>query len=240
MNELSVIIPCVSSVDMLPEFIDELAGFIMNNPGDIDVIIVANESVKFTGRVVHHVRKNHPWMKFEILQCKGTVRNFGALVRFGLAYSSSRYAVLVSPYGEDDVSRIGPMLNAIRKGAQVVQVTRYSSPDDAKNVGLRFRIYQYIYRSLIRILLGFQISDSTYHFKMFDRVFIQALGLNQNGFGICPEITLKALLAEGQVQYIPSGVKSHAGKDFKLYKEGFGCLWLLIRGAAHRCGLLWF
>jgi len=62
----------------------------------------------------------------------------------------------------------------------------------------------------------------------------------QHGYGVCPEITLKAILAKGKVEYLPSGVRRDIETDFKLYKEGFGCLWLLIRGFAHRCGILWF
>jgi len=111
---------------------------------------------------------------------------------------------------------------------------------DAKNVPLRFRFYQTIYLFLTRLFLGFRISDSTYGFKMFDRLFIQAMGLNQNGYSICPEITFKALLAGGRVEYLASSMKSTPiNKDFKLYEEGIKYLWLLIRGFGHRMGILW-
>jgi hypothetical protein len=208
MNELSIVIPCVSSVDMLPRFIDELAIYLMSNPSDIDIIVVVNEKAGSIRGVTDYVRKKYPWLKFEMLQRVGNPRNYGALARFGIAYSTSRYAVFVSPYGEDDISLIAPMLNMIRKGVQVVQATRYSSVEDSRKVQPSFRIYQYIYRFLTKLLLGFKISDSTYGFKMFDRVFIQALGLSQNGYSICPEITLKSLLAGGEVKYISSPIKS--------------------------------
>ena len=241
MNELSIIIPCVSSVDMLPQFIDELAICLMSNPSDVDIIVVVNEKAGSIGHVVRHVRKKYPWLRFETLQRTGNPRNYGALVRFGAAYSTSRYIALVSPYGEDDVSILPAMLNRIRKGAQVVQATRFSSEESLRKIQLKFRIYQGIYRFLASCLLGYKISDSTYGFKMFDRVFIQALGLNQNGYSVCPEITFKALLAGGKVEYISSSTKSAPiKKDFKVYKEGIGYLWLLIRGFAHRVGILWF
>jgi len=241
MNELSIIIPCLFSTDMLPQFIDKLAVYLMSNPSDTDLIVVANENAISTHSIIEYVRGKYPWLRFEMIQRVGKARSYGALCRFGIAYSTSRYFVLVSPYGEDDMSTIPQMLNKIRKGAQVVQATRYSSTDDARQVPLKFHIYQYIYRSLVRLLLGLGISDSTYGFKMVDRVFIQALGLTQNGYGICPEITLKALLAGAKVEYISSTFKtSPMHKDFKLYKEGIGYLWLLIRGFAHRIGILWF
>jgi hypothetical protein len=241
MNELSVIIPCIHSAEILPPLIDELSSYLMVNPGDVDIIVVTNDKSKYPDSLVDHVKGKYPWLKFELLQVSGGMRSFGALVRFGCAYSTSSYAVIVSAYGEDDISMIPKMLNQIRKGAQVVQATRDDSMNLNSEVSRRFRVYQVVYRFLVKALLGLRVKDSTYGFKMFDRVFIQACGLSQNGFSICPEITLKALLAGGEVEYLSSKVKSKLlNKDFKLYREGIAYLWLLIRGFCHRLGVLWF
>ena len=242
MNELSIIIPCLLSADVLPEFIDELSMYLMGNPSDIEIIMVTNENANSNPSVAAYVQKKYPWLKFRILQRFGKSTDYGALVRFGLAYSTSRYAVLVSPYGDDDISIINKMLGMIRKGTQVVQVTRYSLPEDSGTVQLKFRIYQHVYRLLARCLLGLKSSDFTYGFKMFDRIFIQALGLAQNTRAISPEITIKALLAGGRIEYLPSGVRSaQIGGKFKLYKDGPGYLWLMIRGFFHRTKtILWF
>lgn len=241
MNELSIVIPCVSSAEMLPAFMDQLARHMMANPGEIDVIIVANETVQTLDHVVHHVRNKYPWLKFEVLQRTGTKRNFGALARFGIAYSTSKYVVLVSPSGEDDVSIIAKMLGKIRKGPQVVQAISEVSKADSNGQQVKFNAYRSIYRLLAKLLVGVEIKSATNRFKMFDRVFVQALGLTQNGHSICPEITFKVLLAGGNVEYVPSNFKSAPiNRDFKLYKEGIGYFWLLVRGLAHRAGVLWF
>lgn len=241
MNELSIIVPCLYSTDRLPELIDELSGYLMSNPSDIDLIVVANNGVRGAQETVAHVRAKFPWIKFTLLQLNGRTRSFGALVRFGLAYSTSQYACLVSAHGDDDISIIPKMLAQIRGGLQVVQAVRYDGKRASDNVPMRFALYQSIYRALTRLFLGLSISDTTYGFKMFDRVFLQALGLSQNGFSISPEITFKALLGGGKVGYISSSLKSvPLNKDFKLYKEGIGYLWLLWRGCMHRLGVLWF
>jgi len=241
MNELSIIIPCVSSVDILPGFIDRLATYLMSNPSQIDIIIVANESAGSMRDIVHYIRKKYPWLKFEVLQRVGKKRNYGALARFGVAYSTSHYVVLVSPYGEDDVSIITQMLNKIRNDAQVVQAIAHYSKAESNRKQIKFNIYRLIYRFLARVLVGVKIKSATNRFKMFDRVFVQGLGLAQNGHSICPEITFKVLLAGGKLEYVTSNFKSAPiNKDFKLYKEGIGYFWLLIRGFAHRLGILWF
>lgn len=241
MNELSVIVPCVSTSEPLPRCIDDLARYLMENPSDIDLVVVTNPSVSSPEKILEYGRTKYPWLKLTVLQRSGHKVSFGALTRFGVAHSASRYAVIVSPYGEDDLSIIPMMLAKIRGGAQVVQATRYTKSEDARRVPFKFRAYQNIYRTLTRALLGHDITDSTYGFKMFDRAFIQALGLTQNGYSICPEITLKTLLAGGKVDYISSVMKpSPMNKDFKLAREGLGYFWLLVRGAAHRAGILWF
>lgn len=241
MNELSIIIPCIHSAQILAPLIDELSSYLMGNPGDVDIIVVTNDKSFHSDTVVDYVKKRYPWLKFEMLQIAGEERSFGALVRFGCAYSTSSYATIVSAYGEDDISMIPKMLAQIRSGAQVVQAARTDPLNLNSEVSIKFRIYQAVYRFLIRVLLGLKITDSTYSFKMFDRIFIQSFGLSQNGFSISPEITLKALLAGGKVEYIVSKVKSKPlNKDFKLYKEGISYLWLLLRGFSHRIGILWF
>ncbi|OGQ47330.1 MAG: hypothetical protein A3H42_05865 [Deltaproteobacteria bacterium RIFCSPLOWO2_02_FULL_46_8] len=242
MNELSVIVPCLSRIDTIPRFIDNLAGILMENPSDIEVMVVANEqAVSDASRIVEYVRHQYPWLKFSFLERAGGMRSFGALARFGISYSTSHFAVLVSPYGEDDITILPMMLKTIRNGIQVVQATRYSTPDDERQISIRFRLYQSVYRLLTKMFLGYTITDSTYGFKMFDRAFVQALGLSQNGYSICPEITLKALLAEGKVEYVSSAMRpSPMNKDFKLAREGIGYLWLLLRGFGHRIGILWF
>ena len=241
MNELSIIIPCVYSTDRLPRLIDELSTYLMANPTDVDLIVVANEQVVNAEEVLGYVRGKYPWIKFTMLRLSGGLRSYGALVRFGLAYSTSQYAALLSVHGDDDISLIPKMLAEMRKGSQVVQAVRYADADCRKGIPLRFKLYQHIYRALTRLFLGLNISDSTYGFKMFDRIFLQALGLSQNGFSISPEITFKALLAKGKVTYLVSSCKNvPLSKDFKLYREGVGYLWLLYRGFLHCLGIRWF
>ena len=239
MNELSIILPCVSTVGTLQDFVDQLAIYLMSNPSEIDVIVVANEEIPSTQQLVNYVQKKYPWLKFELLIRSGNKRNYGALARFGIAYSTSRYVVLVSPYGDNDLRVINLMLKKIRKGYQVVQVT--SNLSNGNNKQRMFNIYRLIYRFLARIMIGVKIKSATNTFKMFDRVFVQALGLTRNTHSICPEITFKVLLAGGKLKYLSSKCKiAPVNTDFKLFKEGLDYFWLLIRGFMHRIGIQWF
>lgn len=241
MNDLSIVIPCTRSAANVPAFLDELAEYLMANPSDTDVIIVVQEGDVHSDAVIAHIRDRYPWMQWELLERIGSARRFGALARFGIAWSTSRYIALVSPYGEDDLAALPKMLVELRKGAQVAQATRYTSADDAAKVSRRFRIYQRVYRVCIHFLLGRAITDSTYAYKMFDRVYLTALGLTQNGYALCPEITLKGVLGGGRVAYVPTAPQpTRAHGDFSLLRDGPAYAWLLVRGSAHRFGVPWF
>lgn len=242
MNELTIIIPCLASIEIVPDFIGLLSNHLMGNPADIEIIVVANENSGSFSSVTDGIQDKYPWLKFRMLAKNGQSNGYGALSRFALAYSNSRYAVLVSPYGEDYIPNINKMLGIIRKGGQVVQATRYSDAEDSEPVSNKFRVYQKVYRKLVKYFIGVRTSDLTYGFKMFDRIFIQAVGLTQNSRAISPEITIKAILADGKVEYLPSRVKPvEIGGKFKLSKDGFGYLWLLVRGSLHRFGFIpWF
>jgi hypothetical protein len=243
MNELSIIIPVLSGFERMPAFIDGLSQYLLANPGDVDVILVVDQTVEKPESLLKYVRDRYPWLPCRVLQKygRGSLRNYGALVRFGLACSNSQYVVLVSPSGEDDLSKIREMLPQLRQGAQLAQATRYLNPADARRVKILFRLYQALYRFCIRVLLGLAVSDSTYGFKMFDRVFIQSLGINRNGFSLCPEITVKSLLAGGKVVYVPSAMHPVPGSSpFKLSREGIGYFLVVFRAFLHRLGLLWF
>ena len=127
MNELSIIVVCHSRVDILPNFIDSMSLNLMSNPGDIEIIIVTNEIGESDSTLSEFVRDKYPWLKFRILQKIGAKNAVGAMTRFGIAFSTSKYVVIISPYGEDDISIINDMLALVCKGAQLVQVTRYSN-----------------------------------------------------------------------------------------------------------------
>ena len=98
MNELSIIIPCIYSTKDLPRLIAELSAYLMANPADIDIIVVANEQALKDEDIQTDVRANFPWIKFTLLRLNGPLRSYGALVRFGLAYSTSQYAALLSAH----------------------------------------------------------------------------------------------------------------------------------------------
>jgi len=206
------------------------------------VLIVDDASTDGTVELSAALSQRLPELHIRVLQRSKPNPGFGAMVRYGVAHSSGRYCAFVAPDGTDPVSLLPTMVQQLREGRQLVICSRYLT-DDGATVSRRYRVYQRIYRSAIRLLLGREITDSTNGFRAFDRVFIQALGLSSNRFSVCPEMTFKATLAGGEVGYLPGQPLPRPGagsEKFKLSNEIAGYGIVLVRAALHRLGIRWF
>lgn len=170
--------------------------------------------------------------------------SFGGMIRFAMAHASGRYCAIVSADGTDPVGLLPEMLRRLRAGATMTVCSRYIRPEDTRRIGLTYRVYQRIYRAAAKMLLGREVTDSTYGFRAFNRLEIQALGTSGNRFNIFPEMTFKVLASGGVVEYLagaPQPVGVGGSEKFKLPNEILGYAGVLGRAALHRAGVVrWF
>jgi glycosyltransferase involved in cell wall biosynthesis len=242
MPELSIIVPCFNEADSLQPLLAELNNICVEQALDVEVIVSDDASEDLTLEVAQSLQRKYPDLRLRVLHRYPPRRGYGAIVRYGLAHATGRFAVVVAADGGNPVELLPQMLTHVRKGVHLVQCSRYTTPADAKAVPAAFRMYQSVYRLIVRLLVGRSLPDSTYGFKMFDRVLALALGATSNRFNLCPEITFKILLAGGQVVFIPGNRRPRqtgTGK-FRLFREFDGFLYVALRAGLHRAGLLWF
>jgi glycosyltransferase involved in cell wall biosynthesis len=169
---------------------------------------------------------------------------FGGLIRFGMAHASGRYCAIVSADGSDPVELLPEMLRRLRAGATMAVVSRYIRAEDSRTVGRTYRVYQTIYRTSIKAVLGTEVTDSTYGFRAFNRITILALGTSSNRFNIFPEMTFKVIGSGATIEYLagsPHPVGVGGSEKFKLPNEILGYASVLGRAALHRAGIRrWF
>jgi glycosyltransferase involved in cell wall biosynthesis len=242
MLELSIIIPSFNEADNLPLLLEELNQVCVENNLDVEVIVSDDASEDETLKVAVGLQMQYPDLHLRILHRNAPRRGYGAVVRYGLAHATGHFAAILAADGQNPVRLLPEMLSQARKGAQLVQCSRYSQPGDDQDVPPLFKLYQIVYRTSVRVLLGQSLPDSTYGFKLFDRVLVMALGVTSNRFNLSPEITFKVLLAGGKVVFVPGkrGARKAGESKFKLYRELDGYLLVLLRAWLHRLGILWF
>jgi dolichol-phosphate mannosyltransferase len=209
---------------------------------DVEVLISDDASEDLTLKTAQTLHRKYPDLHVRVLHRYPPRRGYGAVVRYGLAHASGRFAAVVAADGENPVELLPEMLKLAREGAQLVQCSRYSAAGDDAEVPRVFKFYQRVYRALVRVFLGQTLPDSTYGFKLFDRVLALALGAGSNRFNLCPEITFKMLLSGGKVVFVRGRRRARTlgTNKFRLHRELDGFLLVLLRASLHRIGVAWF
>src|SRR5262249_31921755 len=141
-----------------------------------EALVIDDASDDETVPVALELAQQYPNLHIRVFTRKPTKPGFGGLIRYGLAHASGRYCAIVSADASDPVSLLPDMLNQLRGGATMTVCSRYLRPEDIQTVGRLYRFYQAIYRAGIRVLLGTNITDSTYGFRAFNRLHILELG----------------------------------------------------------------
>jgi glycosyltransferase involved in cell wall biosynthesis len=242
--ETTILIPTLDDAATLGDTIERLNRLVAATGTSAEVIVVDAGSQDGTLTLAAELADRYPLLHMRILVQDRARSGFGSLVRLGIAYAEGRFCVLVMADARDPLEVLPEMLKELRGGAHLVLCSRYEGADgDPGSVPRRFRAYQALYRRSIRLLLGFDIPDSTYGFRAFHRTFVTALGLSATRFAVCPEITFKVMLAHGSVVRVPgaqSGPTVRAQSKFRLSRELTGYALTLARAALHRVGIAWF
>jgi hypothetical protein len=154
-----------------------------------------------------------------------------------------RYCLLLAADGAHPIEDLPRYVAEARKGAQLVQCSRYERPEDSANIPRRFKTYQSLYRAAVKALLGWDLRDPTCSFKLVDRTFLLAVGVRSSIGSLVPEIAFKTYLAGGRIVFVP-GSQSFREKgisQFRFLQEVSSYAYVLLRAALHRARLLaWY
>lgn len=242
MPELSVLIPCLNEAERLPPLIERLEKLFISADLDIETIILDDASTDGTLGVARELRAAHPALNVRIIHRFEPRRGYGALIRYGLACATGRYCLLVAADGAHPIETLPDYLMHARKGAQLVQCSRYERAEDQADIPSRFRCYQGAYRWLVRMLLGWDVRDPTCSFKLVDRIYLLAIGIRHNGTAVVPEITFKVRLSGGKIVFVPGSqsFRERGISQFRFLREALSYAYVLLRAWLHRLGVSWF
>jgi glycosyltransferase involved in cell wall biosynthesis len=244
MAEFSILIPARNDAETLGAAFEEIDAVVAQASIFAEVLVIDAGSTDGTTDVAAQLAERYPNLHVRIFARNEIPLSFGGLIRFGMAHASGRYCAIVSADGTDPVGLLPEMLKRLRAGKTMVVCSRYIRNEDSTHVGRTYRAYQQIYRTSAKLLLGQEITDSTYGFRAFDRQYIQAVGASSNRFSIFPEMTFKVLESGGTIDYLsgaPQPVGVGGSEKFKLPNEIFGYAGVLGRAALHRAHVVrWF
>ncbi len=243
MPEVSLLIPCLNEAENLPGLLERVERVCLDADLDVETIILDDASEDETLKVAQALRAKRKPLNIRVVHRFKPRRGLGTLVRYGLAHATGRYALLMTADGAHPIEDLPKYVAEARKGAQLVQCSRYERPEDGEAIPSKFKDYSSVYKGLAGALLDWDMRDPTCSFKLMDRTFMLAVGVRANNLSLIPEITFKTHLAGGTVVVVPGrqAFRERGISQFNFLREASSYGYVLLRAWLHKAGALsWF
>lgn len=206
MRCLSVIVPCYNEAATVRELL--LA--VLHSPLVAEVIVVDDGSTDGTPEIVQAL-DNH---RIRLIR---QARNYGkgAALRRGFAEAAADFVIIQDADLEYDPADYGPMLEYLVSGrADVVYGSRFLSDRPHRVLYFWHSVGNRFLTTFSNAFTNLNLTDMETCYKAFRREVIQALDLEEDRFGIEPEITAKIARDRWRIYEVGIG---YAGRT---YAEG--------------------
>lgn len=156
----------------------------------------------------------------------------GAALRTGIARTSSRFVAIQDADLEYDPADLGSLLGPLRDGrADVVYGSRFAGSSEHRVLYYWHSVGNKFLTMLSNMATNINLTDMETCYKVFRREVIQAVDIQENGFGFEPEVTAKVAgmgcrIYEIGVSY--SGRTYAEGKKIN-YKDGFRAIYAIAK-----------
>jgi glycosyltransferase involved in cell wall biosynthesis len=154
----------------------------------------------------------------------------GAALRTGIALATSAYVAIQDADLEYDPADLAGLLGPLRDGrADVVYGSRFSGSSEHRVLYYWHSVGNRFLTMLSNMATNINLTDMETCYKVFRREVIQAIDIEENGFGFEPEVTAKVAgmgcrIYEIGVSY--SGRTYAEGKKIN-YKDGFRAIYAI-------------
>jgi len=163
--KVTVVLPAHNEVRNLKQAVEETTDFLRGIDQDFEIIIAEDGSTDGTAEMAESIADSHP-----MIRCICNRRRLGRGRALTEAFKQSMGSVLV--YMDVDLSTdiqfLEPLIHAITEGNDVATGSR-ALPHSKVSRSLSRAVASQIYNSLVRLLLGSNISDHQCGFKAFNR-----------------------------------------------------------------------
>jgi glycosyltransferase involved in cell wall biosynthesis len=225
--KLSVIIPCYNERSTLSDLVKRVQSAHLPDGLDREIVIVDDCSEDGTRDLIKTL--DYPGIK-ALYHEKNSGK--GAAIRTGLKNASGDIMVIQDADLEYDPDEYEKLLGPILDGrADVVYGSRFLTTNERRILYYFHYLGNKFLTFVSDIFTNLNLSDMETCYKMFRREIIEQIEIEENRFGIEPEITakiakLKCRIYEVGISY--SGRTYQDGKKIGI-KDGFRAMWCIVK-----------
>jgi glycosyltransferase involved in cell wall biosynthesis len=220
---LSVVMPCYNEAATVGKVIERA----LASPYTAEVVVVDDGSTDGTLSVVQAI--DDPRLR---VLAQSVNQGKGAALRRGFAVAAARYVVVQDADLEYNPIDYGLLLEPLFSGeADVVYGSRFLTTRPHRVLYFWHSVGNKVLTAASNMATNLNLTDMETGYKIFRREVIQGIHLEQDRFGIEPEITAK--VARGGWRVYEVGI-SYAGRTYaegkKIgWKDGFRALYCIAR-----------
>jgi len=210
---LSVLIPVYNECDTIAE----ICGRVRAVPVDTEIVVVDDFSTDGTREVLEHLYEEG---QIDRLVLQASNRGKGAAIRTAVAHATGEAVIIQDADLEYDPAEYPRLLEPIARGrADAVYGSRFAGRDPHRVLYFWHYLGNRLLTLLSNMVTNLNLTDMETCYKMLRREVWATIDLEENRFGMEPEITAK--LARGGWRIYEVGI-SYAGRT---YAEGKKINW---------------
>jgi dolichol-phosphate mannosyltransferase len=222
MPDISIIVPALNEEGNLPPLVESLLQQARQDSLDVEILVV--DDCSDDGTYVEGLSLMEKYPNFRIHH-KELPRGFGNAIRAGIEQGKGLMGVIVCADNVDPLEILADMKKKIvDEGYDLVLASRRLAKSDTDYMPFKYKFFQFGYRWLSRLLIGFPFKDGTYSYRAFNLPLVKRLGLESPGFEISPEISFKIFLAGGRITELRASprVRKIGKSKFSFFGAGQG------------------
>lgn len=226
MKTLSIIIPCFNEVNTIQEIIERVRA------SDItlqkQIIVIDDCSTDGTSELLNKLLKN----QVDIIYSQTVNRGKGSAIRKGLEFATGDVLLIQDADLEYDPGEYSKLLAPILENkADVVYGSRFLSTGPRRVIYFWHKVGNTFLTLLSNVFTNLDLTDMETCYKVFTKSVASQLTINEDRFGIEPEIT--ARISKMNVRIYEVGI-SYYGRTYEEgkkigWKDGFRALYCIVK-----------
>jgi glycosyltransferase involved in cell wall biosynthesis len=231
-KKLSIIIPAYNEAATIRLILDRVAGVVLINGIEKELILVNDCSTDQTEEVLLAYRNEHPQLNVQYFK-HAVNTGKGAAIHTGIKKATGEYLLIQDADLEYDPEEYNELLVPVLRGsADVVYGSRFLGGKPHRILFYWHSIGNKMLTRLSNMMTNLNLTDMETCYKLCKTPIIQSIELKENRFGFEPEITAK-LSRIRDIRIYEVGI-SYYGRTYQEgkkigWKDGFRAIYCILK-----------